>query len=181
MLASTVLFTLLASWTFAQGPPIVPVQPFTPAPIRITLDDLPPPFKTTSATKPAIVVGIPTNATLMVPDLKFRVSIYRDGMKTPRQMIYTPTGDILVTEDHGNRISILIGDKTQVFADQTNAISEAFGMAFVDVSQSNWRIVRLSFTTEDRSRVGSMQRIPVNYADIRTRPVIRNSAARAKC
>lgn len=133
MLLSTILFILVASCTFAKDAPIVPVQPFTPEPIRITLDDLPPPFKTTSATKPAIVVPIPSNATLMVPDLKFRVSIYRDGMKAPRQMIYTPTGDILVTEDHGNRISILIGDQTQVFADQSNAISEAFGMAFVDV------------------------------------------------
>ena len=66
----------------------------------------------------------------MVPDLKFRVSIYRDSMQGPRQMIYTPTGDILVTEMRGNRISILIGDKTSVFADQSNAISAAFRYGF---------------------------------------------------
>jgi hypothetical protein len=118
----------------ANNAPIVPVQPFTPAPIRITLDDLPTPYNTSSASKPAIVVRVPSNATLLVPDVNFRVTIYRDGMNAPRQMIYTPTGDILVTEMRGSRISILVGDDTSVFADITNGISQAFGMAFVPVS-----------------------------------------------
>jgi len=160
MLVSTILFILFASWSLAQDAPIIPVQPFTPEPIRINLDDLPPPYKTTSATKPAIVVPVPTNATLMVPDLKFRVSIYRDGMTTPRQMIYTPTGDILITEDHGNRISILIGNTTQIFADQSNAISEAFGMAFVDgwfYAANSGELRRYPYKNGDQKLTGTGQ------------------------
>ena len=134
MFVLTLLLTTFTVWSTALEAPIIPVQPFTPTPIRITLDDLPPPYKTTSATKPAIVVAIPSNATLLVPDTKFRVTIYRDGLQQPRNMIYTPTGDILVTEMHGNQISILVDDQTFVFADESNGISEAYGMAFVDVS-----------------------------------------------
>jgi hypothetical protein len=33
----------------------------------------------------------------------------------------------------GNRISILSGDDTSVFADELNGILQAFGMAFVQV------------------------------------------------
>jgi glucose/arabinose dehydrogenase len=118
----------------------MPVLPFPPEPIRITLADLPAPYSTSSASKPVIVVLIPSNATLFVPDLKFHVSIYRDAMEKPRKMIYNPTGDTLVTEMHGNRISILIGDQTAVFADQSNGISEAFGMAVVEVSHMDSQI-----------------------------------------
>jgi hypothetical protein len=131
-----IVFITTACLALAKDAPVVPVEPFTPEPIRITLDDLPPPFETTSASKPAIVVGIPTNATLFVPDTKFRVTIYRDSMNRPRQMIYTPTGDILVTEAGGSRISILSGDDTSVFADASNGLAQAFGMAFIEVSLS---------------------------------------------
>ena len=112
----------------------VPVQVFTPKPIHITVDDLPPPYQTISIRKPSIVIPIPDNATLFVPDKNFRVSIYRDKLIRPRQMIYTPTDDILVTEMTGNRISILSDDTTSIFADASNGIFRAFGMAFVEVN-----------------------------------------------
>ena len=126
-------FVALLASVFANDAPIVPVQPFTPTPIRITIDDLPPPYNTSSAAKPAIVVPVPANATLLVPDTRFRVTIYRDGLDGPRHMIYTPTGEILVTESRGNRISILSGNDKAVFADASNGISQAFGMAFIPV------------------------------------------------
>ncbi|CAF1221708.1 unnamed protein product [Adineta steineri] len=110
---------------------VVPILPFTPESISIKPDDLPPPFSTGSASKPAIVVGVPSNATLYVPDVRFRVTIYRSGMNAPRHMVYTPTGDILVTEMSGNRISILSGTTTAIFADTSNGISRAFGIAFI--------------------------------------------------
>lgn len=135
MVAYFILFIITtACLALAKDAPVVPVVPFKPEPIHITLDDLPPPYQTSSAVKPAIVVGVPSNATLLVPDTNFRVTIFRDGLRTPRQMTYTPTGDILVTEDRGNRISILTGDDTTVFADASNGISQAFGMVFVEVS-----------------------------------------------
>ncbi|CAF1184985.1 unnamed protein product [Adineta steineri] len=111
---------------------IVPIKLFIPKPIRITVNDLPPPYHTESAQKAPSIVPIPQDAKLFVPDLNFRVSVYRDNLKEPRQMIYTPKGDILVTEMHGNRISILTDDDTTaVFADESNGISNAFGMAFI--------------------------------------------------
>ncbi len=127
------VLTFLTCSSSDKNPTIVPVKLFVPQPIRVTLDDLPPPYHTTSAQKPSIVVPIPSNATLLVPDLNFRVSIYREEMNSPRNMIYTPTGDILVTEMRGDRISILSGDNTAIFADSSNRISRAFGMAFVKV------------------------------------------------
>jgi len=134
MLSYFILLATTVSLASAIDAPVVPVKPFTPTPIRITLNDLPPPYNTSSAGKPAIIVGIPSDATLLVPDLNFRVTIYRDGLNTPRQMIYTPTGDILVTGSRGTVISILTGDDTSVFADASNGLSQAFGMAFVPVS-----------------------------------------------
>jgi hypothetical protein len=134
MLSYLILLATAVCLASALDAPIVPVQPFTPTPIHITLDDLPPPYNTSSAGKPAIVVGVPSDATLLVPDVNFRVTIYRAGLGSPRQMIYTPTGDILVMESGGSRISILTGDDTTIFADASNALSRGFGMAFVQVS-----------------------------------------------
>lgn len=131
-----VVFLLLIFIVGLQGQdkPVVPTKPFTPKPIRITLNDLPSPFSTPSASKPAIVVPVPSNATLFVPDTRYRVTIYMDGLSTPRQIIYTPTGEILVTESSGNRISILVGNTRTVFADISNGISQVFGIAFYKVS-----------------------------------------------
>ncbi len=125
-------FAALISLALAQAP-VVPVKPFTPTPIHITLDDLPAPFATPSAGKPAIVVPIPADATLLVPDTNFHITIYRDGLSSPRQMIYTPTGEILLTQSSGNLISILSGNDIATFADASNGISRAFGMAFIEV------------------------------------------------
>ena len=102
--------------------PVVPVKPFTPEPIHITLNDLPPPYNTSSAAKPAIVVPVPPNATFMVPDTNFRVTICLDNLISPPQMIYTLTGEILITEMCGNRIS--------VFADTSKTMAFIFRVGF---------------------------------------------------
>ena len=112
MLVYFVLFLATLSLALTKDAPIVPVEPFQPKPIHYTIDDLPPPYNTSSASKPAIVVPVPKNATLFVPNTKFRVTIYRDGLQAPRHMIYTPTGEILVTEARGSQITILNGDQT---------------------------------------------------------------------
>lgn len=127
------LFIVLTCLTSAKKLSNVPVKLFVPKPIKITVDDLLPPYHTVSAQKPSIIEPPSQNATLLVPDLDFHVTIYRENMKFPRQMIYTPTGDILVTEMRGSRISILSDDDTLIFADQSNGISKAFGMAFIKV------------------------------------------------
>lgn len=130
MLSLIILFLFCPYLSLTNDETLVPVKLFIPKSIHLTIDDLLPAYHTITAQKPSIGVSIPANATLLVPDLNFRVSVYRDRLKAPRQMIYTPLGDILVTEMQGNRISILSGDKTSVFADQSNGISQAFGMVF---------------------------------------------------
>lgn len=47
------------------------IKPLSPQPIRINLEDLPPPFHSESASKPPQVIPIPNNPVLNVPpDLK---------------------------------------------------------------------------------------------------------------
>lgn len=136
-----ILLTLLLfypSFSLSKDVTNIPVKLFVPKIIHITLDDLPPPYHTSAAQKPSIVVPVPSNATLLVPDLNFRITMYRKNLKAPRQMIYTPAGDILVTEMQGNQISILSGDKASIFADKSNGISKAFGMAFAKVCLHNY-------------------------------------------
>lgn len=135
MLFSIVLLvsSFYACSSAGDGSTTVAVQVFTPEPIHITVNDLPAPFQTSSARKPSSIAPVPANATLLVPDPNFRVTVYREAMKSPRQMIYTPTGDILVTELRGSQISILSANDTSIFADVSNGISRAFGMAFVEV------------------------------------------------
>ncbi len=163
-------FVVLISLALAQDPPIVPVKPFTPTPILITLNDLPPPFNTSSAGKPAIVVPIPADATLLVPDTNFRITVYRDGLSAPRQMIYTPTGEILVTQSSGNLISILSGNDIATFADASNGISRAFGMALIEVCFIY--STNLFFRKISLHRVGSMLLLQLIFVDINIQLVI---------
>lgn len=130
------IYTLLFTATYvalAQGQTVVPTVPFTPVPIRITPADLPAPYSTSSAEKPAIIVPIPSNATLSIADAAFRVTVFRSGLKSPRRMYYTPTGDILFVENSGNIISLLSDNQLTTFADPSNGVARAFGVAFIPV------------------------------------------------
>jgi glucose/arabinose dehydrogenase len=111
---------------------------FIPEPIHITVDDLPDPFATASVSKGARVIPVPDDPVLYVPD-GFTVKLYMSGFRTPRYLLYTPTGDILVSEPNANRISCLIDidgdgypDESVVFADSSNGINRPYGMAFID-------------------------------------------------
>ncbi|CAF1078536.1 unnamed protein product [Didymodactylos carnosus] len=116
----------------------IPVTPFNPAPICITVNDLPPPYNASSADKPSHVIPPPKNPSLFAPD-KFTVSIYQDKLASPRYLQNTPTGNLLVTGENGNKITLLIDsnrdgsvDESTVFADKSNGLNSCFGMAFND-------------------------------------------------
>ena len=109
---------------------------FVPQPIHITVADLPPPFATSSAYKGPRVIPVPIDPFFYVPD-GFTVKLYASDLVGPRYLIYTPSGDILVSESPANRISCLIDndhdgypDKRVTFADSSNGLSYPFGMAF---------------------------------------------------
>jgi len=124
--------------TLAQGTPnrAIATGTLTPEPIRITLEDLPEPFHTDSASRPPQVVPIPDNPTLNVPE-GFTVNVFADNLDRPRWLALTPDGDVLVTETRQNRIRLLqdadgdgVADVRKTFADGDNGLNLPFGMAF---------------------------------------------------
>ena len=110
---------------------------FLPKAIRITVADLPAPFATPSASKDSNIVAVPENPLLLVP-AGFTVKTFMMGLITPRFLLYTPTGDILVSEPSANRISCLLDndhdgypDERMTFADRSNKLDRPYGMAFI--------------------------------------------------
>lgn len=127
----------------AASPPLTKVaattintQPLNPQPIRVTLESLPPPFATNSASQPPQVVPIPERPTLQVP-AGFQVNVFADGLEQPRWLALTPTGEVLVTETRQNRLTWLqdadgdgVAEGRQTFAEGENGVEIPFGMAF---------------------------------------------------
>ena len=64
---------------------------------RITLEDLPPPYTTQSASNNPREVKRPAAAKLSVPD-GFTVSLFAEGLDQPRTLRVAPNGDIFVAE-----------------------------------------------------------------------------------
>lgn len=115
---------------------VIPTETLSPQPIRISLQSLPAPFATDSASKPPQVVPIPENPVLKVPS-GFTVNVFADGLNAPRWLALTPSGDVLVTETRQNRIRLLrdtngdgVADVRQNFASAANGLNIPFGMAF---------------------------------------------------
>ena len=111
---------------------------FVPHPIRITVADLPAPYSTLSYDKNPQVIPVPNDPTLYVPT-GFTVKLFMRGLRMPRYLLYTPTGDILVSEPDDNRISCLVDndgdgypDERQTFADASNGLNRPYGMAFAN-------------------------------------------------
>ncbi|CAF0922535.1 unnamed protein product [Rotaria sordida] len=61
------------------------------------------------------------------------------GLISPRYLLYTPAGDLLVSEPNANRISCLLDtdndgypDQRTTFADASNGLNRPYGMAFAN-------------------------------------------------
>ncbi|MBD1925222.1 sorbosone dehydrogenase family protein [Trichocoleus sp. FACHB-90] len=120
----------------AQTKNVVRTQPLTPQPIRITLNNLPKPYATESASNSPNVVSVPQNPTLRVPQ-GFVVNVFAEGLDAPRWLTLTPNGDVLVTETRQNRIRLLrdtngdgVADVNKTFATAQNGVNIPFGMTF---------------------------------------------------
>ncbi len=101
---------------------------------KLTVEDLPPPYATESATNDARVVPRPAGAQLKVPP-GFKIEEYASGFRNPRYLLTAPNGDIFVTESRANTIKVLRdanGDgqpeTTEEFA--TSGLNDPFGLAF---------------------------------------------------
>lgn len=115
---------------------IIRTEPLTPTPIRININELPPPYASSSTSKPPNVIPIPANPTLRVP-VGFTVSVFAENLDAPRWLALTPSGDVLVTETRQNRIRLLrdtngdgVADVNNIFAQAENGVHIPFGMAF---------------------------------------------------
>jgi glucose/arabinose dehydrogenase len=111
---------------------------FVPTPIWINLTDLPTPYNTSSAEKDAIIYPVPSDPKLFIVK-DFSIKLIASNFTGPRYLLYTPSGDILVSEPRANRISCLVDidndgypDQRTVFADASNGVNRAYSMVFVD-------------------------------------------------
>ncbi|MGF1461175.1 MAG: PQQ-dependent sugar dehydrogenase, partial [Leptolyngbyaceae cyanobacterium] len=128
--------TVTAQDAAAAPAAVIATTPLTPQPIRISIDDLPAPYASESASQSPQVVAVPEEPILLVPD-GFVVNVFAEGLDRPRWLALTPEGDVLVTETRENRIRRLrdtngngVADEMSVFADSNNGLNIPFGMAF---------------------------------------------------
>lgn len=143
-------------------------ESFSPQPIRISLDQLPKPYTSTSAAKPPKVIPIPANPVLKVP-VGFQVNVFAEGLDRPRWLALTPTGDVLVTETRQNRIRLLqdadrdgVAEVRQTFASVENGLDIPFGMAFTEqffFLGNSAAVLRFPYTQEQRQLIGRGEKI----------------------
>lgn len=146
----------------------VPTEPLTSRPIRITLNNLPQPYASESASKSSEVVPIPESPVLHVPP-GFTVNVFAEGLDEPRWLALTPEGDVLVTETYQNRIRLLqdgdgdgVAEVRQTFASSANGVNQPLGMAFVNGSfflANTDAVLRFPYTNQRAQITGSGQKI----------------------
>jgi glucose/arabinose dehydrogenase len=96
---------------------------------------LPPPFQTPSANNGPRVISKPSGAQLQLPQ-GFRIEEFASDLSKPRIMLYTPTGEILVTESIPNgRVTVLADKNSDFKADSERKVllkglDRPYGMAF---------------------------------------------------
>ncbi len=126
---------------------------------KIGLADLPQPYETRSAGTPPREVKRPVGTKPKAPD-GFTVTLFVEGLESPRIIRTAPNGDLFVAETIDGRISVLRpgsdGEllKSEVYA---SGLSEPYGIAFyppgpnpkwVYVAESN-RVVRFAYRSGD--------------------------------
>jgi glucose/arabinose dehydrogenase len=111
------------------------VEHFEPVPIRITLKDLPPPYRTPSATRPPQVLPPSDDAVLRVPR-GFRVSLFAK-VASARWLALTPGGDVLCAASQQEKVFLLqdggregAAARQFVLLDKSSGTNQPFGMAF---------------------------------------------------
>ena len=117
----------------------IPVEPLDPEPIRITVDDLPAPFASDSASNNPEVVAPPADFHLHVP-AGFTANLFAEGVEKARWLALTPDGDVLVSCGRTNKIHLLrdtdgdgVSDERHLFLDESNGANLPFGMDFAEV------------------------------------------------
>ncbi|MBI3493098.1 MAG: sorbosone dehydrogenase family protein [Acidobacteria bacterium] len=137
---------------------------------KITVADLPKPFDTQSAGNFPRVVPRPPDAWPQAP-AGFKVDLYANGFRGPRQIRTAPNGDFFLAESTGNQVTVLRGrdkdgkpEETSVFA---TGLRQPFGIAFypsgpnpqwVYVGNTN-SVVRFPYKVGDLKATGPAETI----------------------
>ena len=143
---------------------------------KITVDDLPPPNETKSASNSPTVVKRPSGAQLNVPP-GFKIEEYARGFRNPRFLLTAPNGDIFVTESQANRITVLRDtngdgkpDRNESFCEV--GLNQPFGIAFYPpgpkphylyVANTDG-IVRFPYTNGDTHARGEPEKLNVSLS-----------------
>ena len=111
---------------------------------RVTIQDLPPPGATRSASRSPSVVSRPANALPKVPP-GFTVQLWATGLDMPRELRTAPNGDIFLAESGAGAIRVWHVQpgasqppKAATFA---SGLNEPFGMAFWPPDQPRYLYV----------------------------------------
>jgi len=159
----------------STAPP--PKAPFTdyryekPGTIRhITLQDLPEPYATESATAGPKVVARPADAWPKAPE-GFKVELYATGLTNPRIIRVAPNGDFFLAETSAGDIKVFRGitvdgkpERVQVFA---TGLNTPFGIAFYPLGPDpKWvyvanmdSVVRFPYHNGDMTSSGPSQHL----------------------
>ena len=154
-----------------------PKAPFTdfryqkPGTIRkITVNDLPQPFATSSAENGAQLVSRPDNVWPQAP-AGFKVGMYASGLENPRLLRTAPNGDVFLAESEPGRIRVFRGmtadgkpEENAIFA---SGLSRPYGIAFyppgpnpewVYIGNTN-EIIRFPYHSGDVKASGPSQHV----------------------
>ena len=158
----------------AAPPPSLPFTDFryeAPGTVRkITVDDLPTPFATSSAGNAPAIVARPQGAWPRAP-AGFNVGLYADGLAQPRVIRVAPNGDVFVAESSAGRIRVFRGlgaegrpARSEVFAAE---LSQPYGIAFYPPGPNpHWlyvgdtdAIVRFAYHNGDLHAAGAAEHV----------------------
>lgn len=155
----------------APKPPFTDYRFEKPGTVRhITVQDLPAPYASSSATAAPKVVARPADAWPIAPP-GFKVDLFASGLTNPRLMRRAPNGDIFLAETSAGDIKVLRGiteagkpEQIQLFASGLNI---PFGIAFYPPGDNpQWvyvanmdSVVRFPYHNGDLTSTGTPQHL----------------------
>jgi glucose/arabinose dehydrogenase len=132
-------------------------------------DDLPKPGATPSSANMSHIVARPADAVPQVPD-GFKIALFADGLRGPRQMRVAPNGDIFIAETNAGRIRVLRAadggarpSSNEVYA---SGLNQPFGLALFPRDNPKWlyvantdSVVRFAYHAGDLKAQGKPETI----------------------
>ena len=139
---------------------------------HVDLDELPPPFATTSSVNGPKLIHRPDGAQLHVPE-GFKIEEYASGFQNPRYLLTAPNGDIFVAETGASKILVLrakdggtVPETRELFT--TDGLNKPFGMAFYPpgpdpqylYAANTDGVVRYPYKNGDLKASGPVEKLP---------------------